>query len=104
MRTLLVTSALLLLSSTGGVLGRFPGHPLSPPSGVVSLSAQEHPEPGDPASEGPSWEVLQARPNPQWFLDAKLGIFIHWGVYSVPAYSGKEDYAEWFLRGLQVAI
>jgi alpha-L-fucosidase len=50
----------------------------------------------------PTWEELRARPYPQWFLDAKLGIFIHWGAYSVPAYSGKEDYAEWFVRGLQL--
>ncbi len=50
----------------------------------------------------PTWEQLRARPYPQWFQDAKLGIFIHWGVYSVPAYSGKEQYGEWFLRGLQV--
>ena len=49
-----------------------------------------------------SWEELRARPYPQWFVDAKLGIFIHWGVYSVPAYSGKEQYGEWFLRGLQL--
>ncbi len=48
-----------------------------------------------------SWEELRSRPYPQWFRDAKLGIFIHWGVYSVPSYSGKEQYAEWFLRGLQ---
>ena len=39
---------------------------------------------------------------PQWFKDAKLGIFIHWGLYSVPAYGGKESYSEWFLRGLQL--
>lgn len=51
---------------------------------------------------GPTWEELQSRPYPKWFTDAKLGIFIHWGVYSVPAYSGKEDYGEWFLRGLQL--
>jgi alpha-L-fucosidase len=49
-----------------------------------------------------TWEELRARPYPEWFVNAKLGIFIHWGVYSVPAYSGKEDYGEWFLRGLQV--
>ena len=52
--------------------------------------------------EDASWEELRARAYPQWFTDAKLGIFIHWGVYSVPAYSGPEDYAEWFYRGLQV--
>ncbi len=50
----------------------------------------------------PSWDELRARPYPEWFRDAKLGIFIHWGVYSVPAYAEKEQYSEWFLRGLQV--
>jgi alpha-L-fucosidase len=48
-----------------------------------------------------SWERLRGRPYPQWFKDAKLGIFIHWGVYSVPSYGGAESYAEWYLRGLQ---
>ncbi len=31
---------------------------------------------------------------PDWFTDSKLGIFIHWGVYTVPAY-GSEWYARW---------
>ncbi len=43
---------------------------------------------------------INERPYPKWFKDAKLGIFIHWGVYSVPSYSDAESYAEWFLRGL----
>jgi len=33
------------------------------------------------------WESLDKRPLPQWWRDAKFGIFIHWGVYSVPAYA-----------------
>ncbi|MDR1847221.1 MAG: alpha-L-fucosidase [Bacteroidales bacterium] len=37
---------------------------------------------------------------PSWFSDAKLGIFIHYGVYSVPSWSGAEQYAEWFYKGL----
>ena len=32
------------------------------------------------------WESIDSRPIPQWFTDAKFGIFIHWGVYSVPAW------------------
>ena len=48
----------------------------------------------------PTWESLNARPYPQWFSDAKLGIFIHWGLYSLPAYASKEGYGEWFYRGL----
>ena len=81
-------AALLLSLAAGTLLGLF-----SPGPGC---SAQDP----SPAS-GPSWEELRARPFPQWFQDAKLGIFVHWGVYSVPAYSGKEQYGEWFLRGLQ---
>lgn len=50
----------------------------------------------------PTWESLNARPYPQWFSDAKLGIFIHWGLYSVPAYAGLEGYGEWYLKGLMV--
>lgn len=36
---------------------------------------------------------------PTWFDSAKLGIMIHYGLYSVPSYSGKEQYAEWFYKG-----
>ncbi|MBO4752788.1 MAG: alpha-L-fucosidase [Bacteroidales bacterium] len=49
-----------------------------------------------------SWESLNQRGYPQWFSDAKLGIFVHWGLYSVPAYASPEGYAEWFYRGLMV--
>ena len=47
------------------------------------------------------WSRL-ARPLPGWFSDAKLGIFIHWGAYSVPAWAeptgelGAVDEATWF--------
>ncbi len=47
----------------------------------------------------PNWESLEKRPAPEWFLDAKFGIFIHWGVYSVPAWTRKGGYAEWYYRG-----
>ncbi|KAF2884222.1 hypothetical protein ILUMI_21957 [Ignelater luminosus] len=39
----------------------------------------------------PNWESLDARPLPQWYDDAKFGIFLHWGVYSVPSFG-----SEWF--------
>lgn len=49
----------------------------------------------------PTWESLDTRPMPAWFNQAKFGIFIHWGVYSVPAWrplSSKKyaSYAEWY--------
>ena len=39
----------------------------------------------------PTLESLASHPVPQWFRDAKFGIFIHWGVYAVPAYH------EWYI-------
>lgn len=45
-------------------------------------------------------DFVNNREYPQWFKDAKLGIFIHFGLYSVPSWSGKEQYAEWFYKGL----
>lgn len=39
-----------------------------------------------------NWQRLQ-HPMPDWFSDAKFGIFIHWGPYSVPAYKD-----EWYSR------
>ena len=68
---------------------------------LAPAAMAQDPAPPGQAWETASWEDLRARPYPDWFRDAKLGIFIHWGVYSVPAFSGPEDYAEWFLRGLQ---
>ncbi|KAH8586544.1 alpha-L-fucosidase-domain-containing protein [Bisporella sp. PMI_857] len=39
--------------------------------------------------------------NPDWFNEVKYGIFIHWGIYSVPAFGNTtpvEDYAEWYWK------
>ena len=49
----------------------------------------------------PDWESLDSRPTPEWFLDAKLGIFIHWGVYAVPAYAYPDSYSEWYWHSLE---
>ncbi|XP_041347731.1 alpha-L-fucosidase-like [Gigantopelta aegis] len=39
----------------------------------------------------PTWPSLDSRPLPAWYDESKLGIFIHWGVFSVPSF-----YSEWF--------
>ena len=49
----------------------------------------------------PTWQSIDSRPIPEWYQDAKFGIFIHWGVYSVPAWSPKGTYAEWYQYWLQ---
>ena len=38
-----------------------------------------------------NWESLNTRPCPAWWKDAKFGIFIHWGVYSVPAFAPYDE-------------
>jgi alpha-L-fucosidase len=34
----------------------------------------------------PNWDSLDTRPVPAWYDEAKIGIFLHWGVYSVPSF------------------
>jgi alpha-L-fucosidase len=44
----------------------------------------------------PTFQSLEnANPSPEWFKDAKFGIYFHWGVYSVPAYGN-----EWYPRNM----
>lgn len=46
-----------------------------------------------------TYDSVYSHESPSWFNDAKFGIFIHWGVYSVPGWgnSGEnESYAEWY--------
>ncbi|MGA8655367.1 MAG: alpha-L-fucosidase, partial [Chthoniobacterales bacterium] len=45
----------------------------------------------------PDWESLQTYEAPAWYRDAKFGIFIHWGAYSVPAFG-----SEWYPRLMYV--
>ena len=56
---------------------------------------------GEAVKYEPNWASLDARPIPQWYRDAKFGIFIHWGVYSVPAWAPKGQYAEWYWNHMQ---
>jgi alpha-L-fucosidase len=44
------------------------------------------------------WESLQRYEVPEWYKDAKFGIFIHWGAYSVPAFGN-----EWYPRNMYAA-
>ena len=44
-----------------------------------------------------SWESLAEYEVPKWYKRAKFGIFIHWGVYSVPAFG-----SEWYSRNMYI--
>ncbi|MET9911941.1 alpha-L-fucosidase [Streptomyces sp. NPDC006476] len=51
-----------------------------------------------PSTYTPSWgSVNQHPPAPEWFQDAKFGIYFHWGVFSVPAYD-----SEWYPRNMYI--
>ena len=57
----------------------------------------------------PTWESIDKRPVPEWFINAKFGIFIHWGLYSVPAWAPANapidiyaKYAEWYWYRIRV--
>lgn len=45
----------------------------------------------------PTWESLSQAPVPVWFKQRRLGIFIHWGLYSVPAFG-----SEWYSRNMYI--
>lgn len=43
----------------------------------------------------PHWASLKQYRSPSWYDNAKFGIFIHWGVFSVPAFGN-----EWYSRNM----
>ena len=65
-----------------------------------------------------TWESVKKHKIPEWYHDCKFGIFIHWGLYSVPAYAPKtcelgeiptdeewfcnNPYAEWYYNSVNV--
>jgi len=61
---------------------------------IVVLAACKGPEKPESGTYTADWESLSGHTaSPEWFRDAKLGIYFHWGVYSVPAYG-----SEWYPR------
>ncbi len=65
----------------------------------------------------PTWDSVKTHEIPQWYQDCKLGIFIHWGLYSVPAFATptvelgvvtdeewfcENPYAEWYYNSLKM--
>lgn len=42
-----------------------------------------------------NWQSLAHHKTPHWYMRDKLGVFIHWGIYSVPAFGN-----EWYSRGM----
>ncbi len=56
-----------------------------------------------------NWASLNTRKMPEWFHKDKFGIFIHWGVYAVPAYApvkttGDASFSEWYWYWLNKGV
>ena len=72
-----------------------------PPS-AYNLFVKEHMKPylaeiDRVIEKGPykdTWESLGSFQPPKWYRDAKFGIFIHWGVYSVPGWGNSGENGE----------
>ena len=52
--------------------------------------------PGQAGEYEASWESLDRRPTPQWWQDARFGVFVFWGPAAVPAFAPRGEYAEWY--------
>lgn len=70
----------------------------------------------------PTLDSLNKRPVPDWYEDAKFGIFIHWGLYSIPGFASRygtiaevfrdrydaavaeTPYTEWYCNAISAAV
>jgi len=65
---------------------------------TIACVAQEKVKSKSATAFTADWESLgKHTPAPEWFRDAKFGIYFHWGVYSVPAYHN-----EWYPRNMHI--
>jgi alpha-L-fucosidase len=84
---------------------------------LLCFLASPCPQTQSPSHFEPSLESLDKHPLPQWYADAKLKIFIHWGLFSVPGwaqlihpehdftspdYITHNPYAEWYLNSMRL--
>lgn len=83
--------------------------------GVAALGLHAAPEAPRPFTAG--YKSLATHELPAWYDDAKLGIFVHWGIYSVPAWAPPSEqfgklpeteffrrnpYAEWYFNSMRI--
>jgi alpha-L-fucosidase len=82
----------LFLVATGGALAAQQRKPAATP-GAEGVTADTTP------TQAPSETPAQRDARTRWWREAKFGLFIHWGVYAVPAgkYGDKDTYGEWIM-------
>lgn len=88
-----ICAALTLAASASSTSAEIPGYQARLATKLTNVKTG--------IAKGPfksDWDSLRAGyRTPDWFRDAKFGIFIHWGVYSVPAFAN-----EWYSRNMYV--
>ena len=66
----------------------------------ISLSFGQESRPAKPYEA--NWQSLSMHRTPDWLLDAKFGIYAHWGLYAVPEYRGPRYGKEMYEKGSDV--
>ena len=96
-QTSLLSFALAALAQTDNPMaegGNSPGYDMAPETTlkVVETANAMIPTKNPPGPFQPTWDSLKENYQvPQWFVRAKFGLFMHWGLYSVPAHHN-----EWY--------
>ena len=96
--TLLAGTPCHLRAQTSGEGGNGLGFDMAPETnaGVVERAVHQIPVPMAPGPVTPTWQSLQENYQvPAWFRGAKFGIFMHFGIFSVPAHA-----SEWYEKFL----
>jgi len=74
------------------------GPPATPE--IVAAADAAVTKPMAPGPVAPTWDSIQANyQTPAWYNDAKFGLFMHWGLYSVPAH-----HSEWYEKDMYGAL
>lgn len=98
---LLAASSVLLNAQAAGEGGNSFGFDMAPETSqqVVEKAVKQIPTPMAPGPVKPTWDSLQENYHvPTWFRRAKFGIFMHFGIFSVPAH-GSEWYEKFLYAG-----
>ncbi|HYO07511.1 MAG TPA: alpha-L-fucosidase [Tepidisphaeraceae bacterium] len=79
------------------------GWDMAPPTvtpAIVKAALEASKKPLPPGPFEPTWDSLKANYKvPPWFKEAKFGLFMHWGLYSVPAHHN-----EWYQKHMYAAF
>jgi alpha-L-fucosidase len=93
--TLLLTASLAAAFASTLVWGQGPASGAAVAPSAVQARAELTARVAKQGPFAPDWNSLEKYTVPDWYQDAKFGIFIHWGVYSVPAFGN-----EWYPRDM----